>query len=396
MKTWFRHLWRIVPIGSIALTVVVLASCGEESPVAANVGGGAATRLFIATQPSTSAQSGVSFATQPAVQLRDASNNNVSQSGVVVTATIATGGGTLGGAATATTNANGVATFTDLSVTGAAGSRTISFTAPSLTSVTSNSISIVVGGSSYPNRPAGYTNSTEINFSQSVPTGNPAVDNPIVGTDWRMWGGNFPNNWTKISDATAPQSPSDVFQGHWAAGNYADGHGIGNVFTYGPGHVWLSNPTSRLYVSLRVYFDFDASLWHPVSNKFVNITGNHSLILVQLNEGGKWRHAEELGSSGFNSFFVDGGADAPGEDHIPGQIDNRPVPTRQWIQIEVLIDLPNHVFKVWQDGVLTTNATPTFASTSINTFGINAHRGGGGELLSADLNWRYDHFFLAW
>src|SRR5262249_41106949 len=181
------------------------------------------------------------------------------------------------------------------------------------TSAATDRISLNASGLS-PNRPPAYTNSTEINFSQSVPTGNPAVDNRISRTDWLMWGANFRDNWTRVTDATAPQSPSDVFRGHWAAGNYGGGHGIGTVFTYGPGNVWLSNPISRLYVSLRVYFDFDASLWHPVSNKFVNITGNHSLILVQLNEGGKWRHAEELGASGYSSFWVDDNA-IPGEAH---------------------------------------------------------------------------------
>ena len=145
---------------------------------------------------------------------------------------------------------------------------------------------------------------------------------------------------------------------------------------------------------MRVYFDFDASQWHPISNKFVNIEGNNSLLLVQLNEGGNWRHAEELGFSGA-SFWVDNSVRA-GELHLPGQLSNGPVPTRQWVQIEVLIDIPGHVFKIWQNGVLTTNATPTFNSSSITTVGWNAFRGGGGETLSADLAWRYDDFFLAW
>src|SRR5262249_44379833 len=58
-----------------------------------------ASRLTIATQPSSSATSGSPFAQQPAIQLRDASNNVVQQSGVPVTATIASGGGTLNGTA---------------------------------------------------------------------------------------------------------------------------------------------------------------------------------------------------------------------------------------------------------------------------------------------------------
>jgi hypothetical protein len=150
-------------------------------------------------------------------------------------------------------------------------------------------------------------------------------------------------------------------------------------------------------MSIRAYFDFDAADWHPVSNKFVNIFSNHSTILMQLREADNWRHAEELRAGDpYSSFFVDDGVDDVNEDHIPGQIDNRAVPNRQWTHIEVLIDMPNHVFKIWQDGVLTTDAAPNFASTQMDEFGLYAFRGGGGETLENDLYYQYDHFFLAW
>src|SRR5947199_63841 len=51
--------------------------------------------------------------------------NPVNQSGVTVTAAIATGGGTLGGTLTAATNGSGVASFTDLAISGTAGDRTL-------------------------------------------------------------------------------------------------------------------------------------------------------------------------------------------------------------------------------------------------------------------------------
>jgi hypothetical protein len=236
----------------------------------------------------------------------------------------------------------------------------------------------------YPHRPASFTHATELDFSQPIPSLPDDRDRPIAGSDWAMI--YFGGNWT---------SKDGVWSGHWAPGAYGGGvigqgggHGIGNVFTYAP------SGTNRLYLSLRVYFDFDASNWHPISNKFVNLEGDRSLILMQLMEGGNWRHAEELMSGA--SFFVDGGRDAPGEDHIAGQVDNRPVPTRAWTQIEILIDIPNHVYKIWQDGVLTTDARPTFASSRINAVGVYAFRGGGGETLRADLYYRYDHVLAAW
>src|SRR5207237_769179 len=106
---------------------------------------GAATQLSITTQPSATAQSGVAFAQQPVVQLRDASGNPVSQAGVTVTAAIATGGGTLGGTLTATTNGSGVASFTIPPLTATPSDRTLSFTATGLTSTTSTTVTITAG-----------------------------------------------------------------------------------------------------------------------------------------------------------------------------------------------------------------------------------------------------------
>jgi adhesin/invasin len=100
------------------------------------------------TQPSVSAASGVAFTTQPVIQLRDASNNVVSEAGVVVTVAIASGGGTLGGTLTAMTDASGVASFTDLAITGTVGDRTLEFTAPGLASVSSSDVEITAGEAS--------------------------------------------------------------------------------------------------------------------------------------------------------------------------------------------------------------------------------------------------------
>src|SRR5207247_1834173 len=109
------------------------------------VGAGAATQLTLTTQPSTTAQSGVAFAQQPRKRVREGDGNAVSQAGVTVTAAIATGGGTLGGTLTATTTAGGTASFTNLSISGAAGDRTLSFSAPGLTAVVSTTITVGAG-----------------------------------------------------------------------------------------------------------------------------------------------------------------------------------------------------------------------------------------------------------
>ena len=132
---------------------------GAQSVVAAAAGvssltfhaialAGAPAQVSIITQPSTVAQSGIAFATQPAVQLLDAFGNRSPRSGVAITAAIATGGGQLAGSLTATTDTAGRAAFTNLNVSGLIGSRTLSFSSPGLTPATSGAINLVAGPAS--------------------------------------------------------------------------------------------------------------------------------------------------------------------------------------------------------------------------------------------------------
>ena len=96
--------------------------------------------LAITTNPPVSALTGEVFdpVVQPVVVLRDGSGNPVPDQ--EVTATIATGDGTLEGDATATTNANGVAAFTDLGISGT-GEQALEFTSGT-TSVTSSPVAL--------------------------------------------------------------------------------------------------------------------------------------------------------------------------------------------------------------------------------------------------------------
>ena len=106
-----------------------------------------ATQLAMITQPG-GAVSGAVFTQQPVVEFRDAQNQPVLQSGVVVTVVKASGPGTLSGSTapplTATTDANGRATFSGLSITGT-GAHTLSFSAPNLTQATSASFTVGAG-----------------------------------------------------------------------------------------------------------------------------------------------------------------------------------------------------------------------------------------------------------
>jgi hypothetical protein len=87
---------------------------------------GAVSKLGFATAPSTTAQSGVPLVQQPEVQLEDAAGNPVSQAGVNITASVSAGA-SLSGTTTVATDGNGVASFTNLVVSGATGSYTLKF-----------------------------------------------------------------------------------------------------------------------------------------------------------------------------------------------------------------------------------------------------------------------------
>lgn len=105
----------------------------------------AASGLSITTQPSATVRNDIALAQQPVIQLVDAADDPVALSGVVVTAALVSGGGELLGTLTATTDASGTATFADLRLRGLVGIRTIEFTAPGLTPVTSGNVEVIAG-----------------------------------------------------------------------------------------------------------------------------------------------------------------------------------------------------------------------------------------------------------
>jgi hypothetical protein len=98
--------------------------------------------LSLAQQPSSSATVGVPFDQQPIVQLRDGNGGDLHTAGVSVSATIVSGGGTLTGTTTRTTDASGRAEFTDLAITGDPGARTLAFSAPGFNAVNSSAIDV--------------------------------------------------------------------------------------------------------------------------------------------------------------------------------------------------------------------------------------------------------------
>ncbi|MBK8246815.1 MAG: Ig-like domain-containing protein [Gemmatimonadetes bacterium] len=126
-------------------TTQVTASVGSvvSSPLAVTTTPGAATRLGLRTQPGGAAV-GARFVTQPVVDFLDAAGNVVTTSAGAVNAAIASGGGTLAGTATVSAS-NGVATFSDLGMSGTIGNRTLSFSTAGLAPVTSAAFALAPG-----------------------------------------------------------------------------------------------------------------------------------------------------------------------------------------------------------------------------------------------------------
>ncbi|HEY6157905.1 MAG TPA: Ig-like domain-containing protein, partial [Gemmatimonadales bacterium] len=157
---------------------------GSPVTFTATATAGSATRLAIATQPSATVQSGIAFLQQPVIQLQDASGNPVSQAGVTVGVKIQSGGGTLGGTTSATTGATGQAVFTNLSIAGSVGPRTLRFGAAGVDSVTSATINVTAGAATQIALNAGDGQSATTGTAVASPPSvivRDASNNPVQG-----------------------------------------------------------------------------------------------------------------------------------------------------------------------------------------------------------------------
>jgi hypothetical protein len=136
---------RRVPTPLLALAAMAaLVACNSDTGIGPPPVTGPPSQLSIATAPSAAAQSGSALAVQPVVRLRDASARLVSQAGTVVTATTTTPGVTITNG-TATTDANGAAHFSGLTLTGTVGSYTLRFTSGSLTPANATPLALAAG-----------------------------------------------------------------------------------------------------------------------------------------------------------------------------------------------------------------------------------------------------------
>lgn len=118
-------------IGTANINFVSVNNISDATPSTFEVdAAGAAAQVTFDTVPSTTATEAVALVQQPVVLVRDAAGNPVE--GETVVATKLSGPGTLSGDVDIDTDVDGLATFTDLTLS-AAGSVVLRFTANSVT-----------------------------------------------------------------------------------------------------------------------------------------------------------------------------------------------------------------------------------------------------------------------
>jgi hypothetical protein len=129
--------------GAVAGSSTISAtSTGTTGTFTVTVTPGAPARLVVTTQP-TGAASGTRLATQPVVEVRDLADNLVPTATSPVSVTLV-GSGTLTGT-TIVSAVQGVARFTDLTVSGLVGGRSLQFFSAGLSAVTSGAFALQAG-----------------------------------------------------------------------------------------------------------------------------------------------------------------------------------------------------------------------------------------------------------
>ena len=130
-------------VGRTSLVAVLMAGGLGVVLSSAASAAGSPTTLVLTTQPSAAQTTGKVLRTQPVIKVEDDNGVVVKSISGSVTATVASGNGTLTNSSAAIVK--GVAKFKNLAITGTAGSYILAFDSVGLTGVTSNAIDVTVG-----------------------------------------------------------------------------------------------------------------------------------------------------------------------------------------------------------------------------------------------------------
>jgi len=307
------------------------------------------TALAIVTQPG-GATTGSAFTTQPTIELRDGSGNPDAESGRTVTASIASGSGTLSGTTSVVTDASGRAVFTDLviSATAPPSDFTIAFACTGLTGVTSATLTVASASSAWlANKPTGWQVLASLDFATAtIPTSEPGNLGVISGSDW-MTNGVVGSPWAKLSDCWRVTKVAGVY------GDANNGYGWGHFYLNMAGLPGTFH--QEYYIACELMWEGASAAqdyeWHDsttspfaASNKWFedDWPGTpYSQLLVQSEENGVPLNFENLG-----------------HDYHPGTTVGRPRISSNVKHVwEMRINRTTHQFRQWLDGTLYTDNT---------------------------------------
>jgi len=364
---------------------------------------GAATKLAMQTQPAGAVEA-VAFTTQPVVRLQDQSSNNVASADIAVAVVKHSGVvGTLSGTTPVNTDASGIATFTDLAMSAAEAGVSLDFSSAGLTGVTSGTFTVGAGGafSPYAHRPANYTVvETDYAFNEaSYPTGSaPFFDVPnFDGSGWGVVG-NDGLTMTRVVDATAPVSPSNVLQ--WT---YAEGSGTpADSASFGHFYRSTSEAIQAWYVAFQIWHDANFE-WNLISNKlffFWTYPSGPAILQTRFNSA----------PGDFLGFIMENtpGVDSHQANTAFGQALTTAFFEDEWVNVEVqyVAGASNGQLRVWagrMDGSDGTEGQLVLEYTNINVPGASTAQelmfsstwGGGSGPTTRDSFRRVDHVLIA-
>ncbi|MEO8293899.1 MAG: hypothetical protein ABI613_00195, partial [Gemmatimonadota bacterium] len=177
--------------------------------------------LSLSTAPSSTVANGVPFGQPAVIQLLGPNAGPpLQQAGVPVTVAIQSGGGTLGGTLTVSTDANGQATFTNLTISGTVGQRTLSFTSPGYVPVLSSTIDVTAGSAAMVSVNDGDNQSANAGASVGVAPSVLVLDgsgNPVAGAMVTFTLGSGGGSVTGAVQVTDAQGVARV--GDWTLGS---------------------------------------------------------------------------------------------------------------------------------------------------------------------------------
>jgi hypothetical protein len=177
-------------------------------------------RIVLRTTLTETAQNGVPLEQQPVIEVFDADDQPVPQ--VEVVASVSSGGATLSGATSASSDAEGLATFTNLALIGPQGAQTLQFSvAAQVPPVTSGPIQLIAGS------PAALTGVAPLTYEGTV--NSPVSPGPSVVVQDAAGNGvpgvavTFtPNRNASVSPETATTNEQGMAQASWTLGSSAN------------------------------------------------------------------------------------------------------------------------------------------------------------------------------